>query len=459
MRRSQILSDSSSFTLEFARCCRTYNRLRVAVAWCGNPAVTIPYDYLSGFDGEIRATIGVKFNDTHPDVFGWFKGIGAEVRVFDDRAGLFHPKVYLFRKGTRFALFTGSSNLTYGGVYSNVEVNSLIEGSFSGGLEIGTSLNLEDSLATWHSPPISFKPTKEWLRDYRQRYLRSLAKQRGQGLLTPQRFEDDTPISSWLRNGDWEVYLKKVREGLRRNLGFEQGYHDVLEASAKRLPLPWKPDYLDDETKRSVILGAGKGGEYALLGHVGASGKFAGLLAGARPRERSVMCRSINAAARFEVPVPWNQLRDQLSRLVELGPTMKVWGRLLCLVRPDLYCTVASPIVRRELSGTIGIPQSHLARPDGYVQLVRLVHSSPWFNSKRPKPTSDSAIWKRRAAFLDAIFLQLGVSLLSLAPTEALMTGRCGGLGRALLLFLLAFAVRAALPHFALLDPLLARGM
>jgi hypothetical protein len=32
------------------------------------------------------------------------------------------------------------------------------------------------------------------------------------------------------------------------------------------------------------------------------------------------------------------------------------------------------------------------------------LHAAPWFDASRPKDTDTAEIWKRRAAFLDAIF-------------------------------------------------------
>ena len=83
---------------------------------------------------------------------------------------------------------------------------------------------------------------------------------------------------------------------------------------------------------------------------------------------------------------------------------MKVWGRFLCLVRPDLYCTVASISVRTNLSKTLKVPQSHFERVEGYIQLLKLIHASPWFYSSKPRGKEEASVWERRVAFMDAIF-------------------------------------------------------
>lgn len=180
-----------------------------------------------------------------------------------------------------------------------------------------------------------------------------------------------------------------------------QGYHDVLDAADRELPVPWTTEYFKDIEKRRILGGIN---QYGWLGHVAASWQFRSLLANGPTQQWTSIVKAINAIAQLNPPIPWSQLRSHLDRLISLGPTMKVWSRLLCIVRPDLYCTVAAISVRQNLSQTLNIPQSRFARSEGYIQLIRLIHSSPWFNSNEPSNKEQAALWKRRTAFLDAIF-------------------------------------------------------
>jgi hypothetical protein len=83
---------------------------------------------------------------------------------------------------------------------------------------------------------------------------------------------------------------------------------------------------------------------------------------------------------------------------------MKVWGRLLAIVRPDLFCTISAPHVRRNIANTLDKPEKYFEEVKGYVMLVQLIHSSPWFNSEAPKKKNELEIWKRHVAFLDVVF-------------------------------------------------------
>ncbi len=400
MPKSCVLDSANSLAKEFARCCREYKELTIAVAWCGNPKQTLPYKFLEGFSGTVKATVGIAFDHTHPDAIEWFLDIGVDIRIFKDDAGLFHPKVYLFRDQHRYALFIGSSNLTYGGFYTNWEINCFIEENSSAETPQDI-VSLRETLAKWHTPEFSFKPTKPWLNGYRKRYQAILQNQRKHGIHTPPGAEEEISSASWLEHADWDIYYQKVLAGLKQRERNGQGYHDVLDAASREIPIPWTTQYFQDIEKRRIIGGIK---HYGWLGDVAASGQFRKLLANGTPKQWGNIVQAINAVAELNPPIPWLQLTSHLDRLISLGPTMKVWGRLLCLVRPDLYCTVAAVSVRQNLSRTLDVPQNRFEGVEGYLQLIKLIHSSPWFNSNQPTDEEQAAIWRRRAAFLDAIF-------------------------------------------------------
>lgn len=400
MRKLRVLNTANSLANEFDRCCQQYKTLNIAVAWCGDPKKTLPYKHLENFNGSIKAIVGVAFHNTHPDAFKWFSDIGADIRVFKNDQKLFHPKVYLFKDEDRYALFIGSSNLTYNGFYENIETNCLIENTTSAKMAKDITL-LEKTLAEWHTADFSFKPTKQWLEGYRQRYKAIANKLRKLKITTPPRVDEEIPTASWLEHATWGVYYSKVLEGLKRHGRKGQGYHEVLDAANQKVPIPWKTQYFQDIENRRIIGGMEP---YGWLGHVAASGQFRSLLAKGTPRQRVTIVKAINAIARLNPPIPWSQLKMHLDQLISLGPTMKVWGRLLCIVRPDLYCTVASNSVRKNLSQMLSVPQNRFNGSEGYIELIKQIHSSPWFNSIAPKNKKENEVWKRRAAFLDAIF-------------------------------------------------------
>jgi PLD-like domain len=400
MLHFKILHPVQIFEREFRRCCREYDSLQFATAWCGNPENVLPYEHLKGFPGHITATVGRHFDNTHPDAMTYLLHLNVDLRVFRKEIGLFHPKVYLFSSQERIAVFVGSSNLTYSGFYSNVELNVLLEGvpDNSGRAQVN---KLQKQLGDWHTDAFSFVPDAEWIANYRKAFNKALEAEKRNRIQTPPLYENEIASASWLRNATWETFYQKVLEGLEQNKRSANSYLDVLTAARDRLPLPWNTAVFDDLESRRIVLG---GKRYGWLGNVGASGRFKKLLSRGTQHQRKALVDAVNRIGSLNAPLVWNALAEELEKLVRLGPTMKVWSRLLCLVRPDLYCTIASIPVRTNLSKTLGFPQTSFERPAGYIELLKLLHASPWFQSPAPTEETEREVWLRRVAFLDAIF-------------------------------------------------------
>ena len=397
MRTAKLLSAHNQFTSEFERCCRDYKSLQMAVAWCGDPRQTLPYKHLNDFRGKIVALIGYAFNQTHPDAIQWLMDKVSAIRIFRKEKGLFHQKIYLFTSGDRYALFAGSSNLTYGGFYENLEANVLVEGVLS--KVAADILEFRRLLETWRSPEFSFTPNKEWLRRYRRDHKRDRDTLRECGIKT-HAFEEENFGPNWLEKADWQTYYQEVTEGMKKYHRDIKGFHRVLDAASQHVPLPWKTFYFNDSETRRIIGGVKP---YGPLGNVFASGKFGRLLKH-RKKSWGTLVSAINQIAKLNSPMRWGPLESRLRQLVGLGNTMKVWGRVLALIRPDLYCSVSSEAVRRELAKTLKVPMRRFEDVEGYIRLLKLLHSSPWFKSPKPHDEEEAAVWRRRVAFMDGIF-------------------------------------------------------
>ena len=398
MTTTRILASSKEFVTQFSRCCGQYQNLNIAVAWCGNPKKVLPFQLIQPLGSNITALVGVSFLHTHPDAIKWFMDVDADIRIFKDVGATFHPKIYLFRSQRHFALFIGSSNFTHHGFSLNDETNCLIEGP----LTRRTANHAENMLSVienWRTDKFSFHPTTAWLRGYRSRYSTATKNQLEQGLPTPPGSDDKTPTENWIRFADWNLYYDRVVAKLARH-GNGRGHHSVLDAAAKNLPLPWTRQIFASIENRRIIGGMPP---YGWFGNVAASGRFRSIMANGTQQEHATMVRSMNAIAGLQLPLPEARLRRRLNALVALGPSMKVWSRLLCLLRPDLYCTIASRSTRSSLSKAFDIPQHQLVGVDGYLNLLDGIHACPWFNSAEPAVAAELAIWRRRTAFLDPI--------------------------------------------------------
>lgn len=396
MSKSRIL-DKSSFASEVERCCNQYAILQMACAWCGDPAHILPYSYLTSNDKFIVEIImGISFNHTHPDAIQFFIENGINVKIFNPAVNLFHPKFYLFINKSKFALFVGSSNFTYSGFYANTEINILIEGGLSQEFS-----QIKNIFKKWKGDKYSFIPDEKWLKKYRKAYEKQRNSERQNRIKTPPAIEESISISNWLTQANWKLYYQKVKKGLAEKERDEFGYSAVLDAAKDNLILPWNETIFDDIENRRIIGGMGK---YGWLGHVAASGTFRQFMANGSLAKKRRAVTAINNICSLETPVNINVLSQQLEVLEKIGPTIKVWSRILTILRPDIYCTVASPSVRENLSKTLKLPKSHFETIEGYIKLIKLIHACPWYNSSKPAIKQEIKIWERRAAFMDAIF-------------------------------------------------------
>lgn len=402
MPKTTVFTSNNSFVKDFQRCCKVFDKVEMYVAWVGNPKAIIPFEYLYNLS-KISAVVGVAFCQTHPDGIKLFMDLKADLRIAEEDI-LYHPKIYIFSNQNQKAVFIGSSNFTYHGFYENQEANILIEGSSDDEL-----INqVEKDVQKWKTKEHSFKPDKKWLKQYSVRHKKRREKLKKAGLKDEAEVEEKSSSSSaWLDKADWDFYLRKVNKGIKNHSNkYDESFSrkiELLNRCSIELPLPWKTDYFKDLDKRKLIGGMN---QYGWLGHVAASRDFRRMLANGTSNEHKTIVRSINEIAKLSTPLEWVKLKKQLESLIDLGPTMKVWGRLLAIVRPDLFCTVSSPQVRKNIAITLRKSEKNFEEVDGYLFLLRLIHSSPWYNSDAPSNKYEFEIWKRRVAFLDVVFYE-----------------------------------------------------
>jgi hypothetical protein len=395
-----FFTTNSSFEKEFQRCCKEYDSLEMFIAWIGDPKAVIPFEYIHGLQ-KISAVVGVSFSQSHPAGIAMLMNISAEIRIANEY-NLFHPKVYIFSNANKRAVFIGSSNFTYQGFYQNLEVNILIEGS-STNKDIFT---FENNLRKWYSKDFSTEPTEQWLKRYTERYNKRRQKIKKAGLNDEiNKEEQASNASAWLVVADWDLYISKVFKGLHNhsskydeNLSLKLELFDRFDSE---IGIPWKIEYFTHLEKRRLIGGMYP---YGWLGHVAASGDFRRILKNGSIYEHKTIVKSINSLALLTLPLDYKKISKILDDLLALGPSMKVWGRLLAIVRPDLFCTISAPSVRKNIAKVLGKAEKHFEGAEGYLMLIQLIHSSPWFNSKAPLNEDELAIWKRRVAFLDVVF-------------------------------------------------------
>ena len=121
---------------------------------------------LRALSGRVRLLATTVFGSTSPAALNLAADLGTDVRVFNERRGTYHPKMYLARREDRAIALIGSANLT-GGLVVNVEAGALLEGSaktnaLANAWKLGEQLWADPAAEPWqrspNAPPTCFRP-------------------------------------------------------------------------------------------------------------------------------------------------------------------------------------------------------------------------------------------------------------------------------------------------------------
>lgn len=144
----------------------------IHVAYLRQSGVAMLREVLTDFvgrGGQLRVLAGGDFAQTEPDALRFFLELGGscEVRLVSS-SGVqgFHPKCYLFHADDSAVLIVGSSNLTSGGLASNIELNLRVEAPASDEAIVAVQ-RIFDSL--WDAtPPLTDKRLLDYTRFWEQ---------------------------------------------------------------------------------------------------------------------------------------------------------------------------------------------------------------------------------------------------------------------------------------------------
>lgn len=105
-----------------------FDKLFICVAFVKRSGVILLRPALDDFvrgGGVVEVVAGIDHRGTSKQGLEELSQVTQDVYIFHDNVQdrTFHPKLYLFEKGTEAVGFLGSSNLTAGGLYSNYELN------------------------------------------------------------------------------------------------------------------------------------------------------------------------------------------------------------------------------------------------------------------------------------------------------------------------------------------------
>lgn len=148
--------------------------IRLAIAFVRKSGVDLLGNELQAFKnrgGNLKLIFGEDFNLTDSMALDYLQRLGAEMRVYLSKKGVYHPKVWMFKLPNKWVVVIGSSNLSKDALINNVEASVVFEGD-SSDQDISSCLTAFDVL--WRSN-CSFPVDANYINNYKnevKRYFR-----------------------------------------------------------------------------------------------------------------------------------------------------------------------------------------------------------------------------------------------------------------------------------------------
>lgn len=396
---AKMLTDREA-AKEVLRLVEKSDDIALAVAWATEGDVT---EALLQSNKVSRAVIGTDMYVTSPTTLRKFANLPEARVVAPDKPRLFHPKVYLFRNGSRSAAIVGSHNLTSSAFKSNVEASVFIESDGNDGFiqELqgfiakhwqGAELIDEDFLFAYERQYEAKRPHHTALKTFRR------VKRPAKGTKLP------SPLDI-----SWQEFVQRVRTDDRHD--FKERL--VLLERARTLFAERLTFAAMKTDERKAIAGTyGKVEprlddiEWAWFGTMFPQGDFKNLVNNA-PAGLS--------AALDNIPLVGDVAQAQYDAfVVEFRTAFKgkahqggyaVASRLLAVKRPDVFVAVNSQN-RRGLCEALVVAHSTLDLDNFWERIVEPVRMSPWWLAPRPKGGTEARLWDCRAAMLDSLYYE-----------------------------------------------------
>jgi hypothetical protein len=364
--------------------------IRMAYAWIHSSGGKA--DHWRALDrGKLtKAVVGIHFAQTEPAALRQLmQSRDRCLKVINDTAGVFHPKVIVGQRGNDVRAIVGSSNFTRGGFGGNTELNLHLEGR-ADDEPLATILAFVDDL--WSSAR-AFVPDDAWLSHYEKTH------ESGPRPPTPPKM----PTSRRPRTLDleWDDYYRWIAEQERRMLanGWEIHVFDHEEGSflqeaevcAKAFRRYESFASMPLETRKHV---SGVGRSWRYFGSMEGAGGFRNLV-NESPR---TIADHLDAIPR-EGNVTRGQAEAYLNAMLEI-PRINLGAatRLLAVKRPDLFLAVNKGN-RTRIQQVFGTAPSTTT---GYLHLHDQLWSNPWASAAKPSERDQRRAWAARVALLDA---------------------------------------------------------
>jgi phospholipase D-like protein len=386
MTTTHLIDTTREASRAFVRLASNADEIWVASAWASDQT-DVAKALWKARSRIAHLVVGLDFYQTEP---AFLKRFRPYARVHQSADGVFHPKLYLFRRGKSFDCLVGSSNFTRGGFGANTETNVVLGGTTAERFfhtvrerieefaDRGRRLS-ERELEHYTKAHAARRRDARRLREYRP--LRLNAK--GIGLDVPW----DAYVARLLKRGNRHTIYPTLK-----SLGYIGVINEVQAIFKKKKRL----SAMTIEERRHV---AGLEGEYKYFGSMVGAGYFKNHILSHPER----LDRALDHIPSGRVSITYEQFEAFRRALPKKGMGKPAVGsRLLAMKRPDRFMCVDSAN-RTKLSQVFGLSQGGLNTYDGYWELLQLLWGCAWCKSPRPSGKHRQA-WDARVALVDAFY-------------------------------------------------------
>jgi len=390
----KVVSKNKELEKLLVRLIKKYDEVLISVAWAS--AKTEVFKVLLQNKNKIKeTTIGTHFFQTDPVVLETFVD-SENVKFIMQSNGVFHPKVYFFRKSDKWEAVLGSANMTVGAMSSNNEISLHISSEDIDSEGVKSDL-LESITGYFHdAKTVSKDDANIYALTWRiqQSKLDKLSGKYGQTKSTKSLFESE------IRRLDWNQYSKAVKADPYHGISERLELLDMISHSFNQYS-----KYSDMPIGTRKTIAGLPNDDYKNWGWFGS-------MRGAGVYHSNINNNNVYISDALEqIPLTGSVNKKQYMRFIEnfvkafpngrdgIGTA----SRLLAMKRPDVFVCIDAKN-NSSMCQDFGIKVSGMTYERYWSELICRIHDSIWFQSDLPKNKMDQRIWENRVALLDCIF-------------------------------------------------------
>ena len=392
-----MLINRKNILSRFSRNLEWASGIDLATAWATpNGGLRSLWDRAQSRRLRVRAVVGLRGSVTKPEALRTLADLG-ELRSADESQPFFHPKVYIFRRGSRSVAWIGSANFTFRGFGGNEEAL----------FETSNTETVEDWFGQlWDQ----CSPLDECaINDYANSTERNRPEFPTSSVRPPVMI-DSARLSLLTGANNWRNYVVALEQCDRWWGWWNQGRANHHSWSVLGETCSWsqmiqdlhevikREDWLtlDDRDKKRLL--GQEGGSWALLGST--RPKALKTVFGARREQIQETVRRAVAIEDADFP---NEAVKAYEALVKIKWIREgTASRLLALARPDRFVSL-NGASKNQLGKLFGFEKVEtLWRPSNYGRLLEEIYDQPWFREPAPQDAREETICWMRAALLDS---------------------------------------------------------